>query len=202
MTPFLIGIAGPTCSGKTTLTRCLAAELYDAAILSIDSYYQGMGDIPVDERKKCNFDSPDAIDRELLLTHVRQLAIGTSIDCPVYAFDSYARLSSTRRIDPARFVLIEGLFALYWESLRIELDLSVFVTASREVSMQRRLERDVRERGRSPESILAQFDQTVWPSAEEFVLPSQEHADIVLSGSGDLDESISTITQLCRTTVV
>jgi uridine kinase len=196
MTPFLIGVAGPTCSGKTTLTRSLATALHDATIVSIDSYYKGMENISLDERKKCNFDSPDAIDQELLLTHIRQLAIGASIDCPVYAFDSYTRLATTKRIDSARFVLIEGLFTFYWESLRRELDLAVFVTASREVSMQRRLERDVRERGRSPEAIRAQFDQTVWPGAERFVLPSQEHADVILSGSAGLHESMAAISTI------
>src|SRR4051812_25180452 len=129
MTPFLIGIAGPSSSGKSELSRCLVQHLPDATVLSLDSYYRGMEEIPIEERKKCNFDHPDSLEWELLLAQLEHLRQGHAVEEPVYSFHTYARTAATHIIRPHAFVIVEGLFVLYWERLREILDARVFVHA-------------------------------------------------------------------------
>src|SRR5579872_756004 len=127
MRPHIIGIAGPSSSGKTELSRQLVRKLPGTAIVSLDSYYRGMEEIPLEQRKKVNFDHPDALDWELLHLHLRDIANGKAFEEQVYSFADYARTTQTRRIEPTEFVIVEGLFVLYWPELRGILDTKVYV---------------------------------------------------------------------------
>ena len=189
---FLIGIAGPSCAGKTELARRLSREL-DAGVCSLDSYYRGWPNLPLVERGRQNFDDPDAIDHELLCEHVSALAKGTSVRKPVYDFAHHIRLADVELLRPGKVVVVEGLFALYWEQLRSLLNLRVYVTVDEETCLERRIARDVRERGRSPESIREQYDLTVKPMAERYILPTRTFADLVLSGDQPIDQACTAV---------
>ena len=193
MKPHLIGIAGPSSSGKTELARHLAQNLSGAPILSLDSYYRGMEEIPLEVRKKANFDHPDAIDWPLLHQHLQALAVGQAIDEPVYSFADYARTAETRRVEPVDFVLVERLFVLHWPELRDLLDTKIYVETDASVCFNRRLKRDVAERGRTPESVCEQYQRTVRPNAEWFVIPSRRFADLIVSGEAPLENSTAAV---------
>jgi uridine kinase len=193
MKPHIIGIAGPSCSGKTELARQLAGKLPGTAIVSLDSYYRGMEEIPLEERKKANFDHPDALDWPLMRQHLQMLSAGEPFDEPVYSFADYARSTETRRIEPSEFVIVEGLFVFHWPELRELLDTKVYVDTAAGVCFNRRLKRDVAERGRTPESVSEQYERTVRPSAEWFVIPSRRFADLVVSGEEPLETSTNAV---------
>jgi uridine kinase len=162
MTAHIIGIAGPSSSGKTEFSRQLAGRLPGTNIVSLDSYYRGMEEIPLEERRKVNFDHPDSLDWD---QHLTAVAAGRPFDEPVYSFADYARTAEIRRIEPAEFLIVEGLFVLYWPQLRGVLDTKVYVQTDPAVCFNRRLRRDVAERGRTPESVCEQYQKTVRPRA-------------------------------------
>ena len=193
MSAHIIGIAGPSSSGKTELSRQLAARLPGTSIVSLDSYYRGMEEIPLEARKKVNFDHPDALDWELLHEHLGAIASGRAFDEPVYSFADYARTAETRRIAPSDYLIVEGLFVLYWPELRTMLHTKVYVQTDPDVCFHRRLTRDVAERGRTPESVREQYEKTVRPSAEWFVNPTEKFADLVVSGEEPLDRSTAAV---------
>jgi uridine kinase len=193
MSAHIIGIAGPSSSGKTELARQLVRKLPGTSIVSLDSYYLGMEEIPLEERKKANFDHPDSLDWPLLHRHLQAIAAGRAFDEPVYSFADYARTTQTRRIGPSDFVIVEGLFVLYWSELRAMLDTKVYVLTDPGVCFNRRLTRDVAERGRTPESVLEQYRRTVLPSAEWFVCPTIKYADMVVSGEDPLATSTGAV---------
>ena len=151
-------------------------------------------EIPLEERKKVNFDHPDALDWELLHEHLVAIAAGRAFDEPVYSFADYARTAETRRIEPGDFLIVEGLFTLYWPELRAMLDTKVYVQTDPSVCFARRLARDVAERGRTPESVREQYERTVRPSAEWFVHPTEKFADLVVSGEQPLERSAGLVT--------
>jgi len=193
MKPHIIGIAGPSSSGKTELARQLAHRLPETTIVSLDSYYRGMDEIPLEARKKVNFDHPDSIEWPLLQQHLKAISAGLPFDEPVYSFADYARTAETRRIEPSNFVIVEGLFVFHWPELRELLDTKVYVETGESVCFNRRLRRDVAERGRTPESVCEQYERTVRPSAEWFVIPSRKFADLVVSGEEPLEESTTAV---------
>jgi uridine kinase len=193
MKSHIIGVAGPSSSGKSELARQLVQKLPGTSIVALDSYYRGMEEIPLEERKKVNFDHPDSLDWELLHLHLMAIAKGRAFDEPVYSFADYARTSETRRIEPTEFVIVEGLFVFHWPELRAMLDTKVYVQTLPEVCFQRRLTRDVAERGRSPESVREQYERTVRPSAEWFVFPTEKYADLVVSGEEPFERSTSAV---------
>ena len=195
--PHLIGIAGPSGAGKSELANRLAAAL-EAPIVSLDSYYRDLAHLRLEERARQNFDHPDALDEELLAAHLRLLAQGGEVAVPVYDFTRHARSAETRRLRPTGFVIVEGLFALYWERVRSLLHSKVFVFAEDEVCLARRLERDVRERARTPESVIEQYTTTVRPMAVRYILPTREFADVVLSGTGRIDDSVAAVLRRVR----
>jgi uridine kinase len=198
MRPHIIGIAGPSSSGKSEYSRQLVQHLPGTSIVSLDSYYRGMETIPLAERKKMNFDHPDALDWELLHEHLRAIAEGRAFEEPVYSFADYARTAVTRRIEPSEFIIVEGLFVLYWTELRSMLDTKVYVQTDAAVCFNRRLTRDVAERGRTPQSVREQYDRTVRPSAEWFVFPTAKYADLIVSGEEPLDRSTAAVIQALR----
>ncbi|MBS1856252.1 MAG: uridine kinase [Acidobacteria bacterium] len=198
MRSHIIGIAGPSSSGKSELARQLVQRLPGTTIVSLDSYYRGMEEIPLAERKKVNFDHPDAIDWELLHEHLVAISEGRAFDEPVYSFADYARTADTRRIEPSEVLIVEGLFVLYWPELRAMLDTTVYVQTDPDVCFDRRLRRDVAERGRTPESVRRQYESTVRPSAEWFVNPTQKYADLVVSGEEPFERSTSLVLNALR----
>jgi uridine kinase len=198
MRPHIIGIAGPSSSGKSELAKQLAQRLPGTAIVTLDSYYRGMEEIPLEERKHVNFDHPDALDWELLHEHLQAIALGRAFEEPVYSFADYACTAETRRIEPSEFLIVEGLFVLYWPELRAMLDTKVYVETAAEVCFARRLARDVAERGRTPESVREQYEKTVRPSAEWFVFPCLKHADLVVSGEDPFEQSTAAVLNALR----
>ncbi len=192
MTPFFIGIAGPSCSGKTEVSRRLA-RILRAPVVGLDHYYKDLSHIPFEQRVQTNFDCPDALDHDLLLEHLNQLRQGCPIDEPCYDFANHVRSQETVRIDAAEFLIVDGLFALYWREIRELFHTGIYITAEHDVCLARRLYRDVRERGRTPESVRDQYEATVRPMCDRFVAPSREHAGIVLSGVDPVKQSVRTI---------
>jgi uridine kinase len=186
MKPHLIGIAGPSCSGKTKLAHWLAERL-DAPVLNLDQYYIDMADLPLEVRAKRNFDEPAALEHTLIFEHAQRLAEGEAIHAPCYDFATHSRAQSDELITPGRYVVLEGLFTLHWPELRAMLRTKIFMTAPDRTCLDRRLERDVAERGRTPESVRWQFKTTVKPMAHKHVLPSQIYADLVLVGTDPID---------------
>jgi uridine kinase len=195
--PYLIGIAGPSGAGKSELARHLSQRFGEyTALVSLDSYYRPMDHLPLEQRAKVNFDHPDALDWDLIRRDVDRLTRGEAILEPIYLFDQHTRAKEMRRVDAAEYVIVEGLFALYDEHVRSLFDARIFVYAPDEVCLARRIERDTVQRGRTRESVLAQYAQTVRPMAERYVLPTQDHADLIVSGENPLEESWAAVQQL------
>ena len=193
----IIAIGGPSCAGKTELSTQLASIL-QAPILPIDAYYVNLDQLTVQERSHFNFDEPTALDHYLLRHHVEALAAGQTIERPTYDFKTHTRAAATELVAPRGFVILEGLFALYWDDIRPFLGTKVFVDAPDTVCLSRRSIRDVRERGRTPESVLEQYEKTVRPMAQLHVRPTAQWADVIVSGEQLLDQSVATVLRLVR----
>jgi len=189
---YLIGIAGPSGSGKTELARALSLAL-GGPVISLDSYYRELAHLPLDERAQANFDEPDAIEHDLLLEHLSALAGGRGVETPVYDFTRHLRTGETETVPAADFGVLEGLWALYWEDVRGLLGTKVYVHTSDEVCFERRLARDLRERGRSAESVAAQYAATVRPMAQRYVLPTRQFADVMVSGVQPVADSVKAV---------
>jgi len=190
--PYLVAIAGCSCCGKTTLARRLAAEL-GGVVLPLDAYYHDLSHLELAARVRANFDSPEAIETGLLFAHLRRLARGEPVLRPVYDFFTHTRSARQERVPAAPFVILDGLFALYWNEVRRLCGTKVFVELDDETCLARRLERDVRERGRTPESVRKQYAETVRPMAQRFIIPTRRFADIVVSGAAPVTEAADRI---------
>ena len=185
MTPraFLVGLAGGSCSGKSTLARALVAGLEPrgCSVLSFDAYYRPLGHLPLAERHRCNFDHPDSLDAELFSEQLRQLGAGRAVSQPLYDFATHSRRAEVRNVEPAPIVLAEGILLLSFASIRSQLDFSVFLDVPEELRLQRRIVRDALERGRSEASVRRQFSESVAPMHAEWVQPSAGFADKIVS---------------------
>ena len=180
--PFLIGISGGSCSGKTTLAKELVDLLgASVSLLMFDDYYHDLSALEPSERAIGNYDHPDALDVDLFLQHLRSLAAGNPVEVPEYDFSTHTRRGPTHTVEPASFVVIDGILLLHLEQIRRELALTVFVDAPENIRLARRIERDVRERGRDPAGVRSQFATTVKPMHDAFVLPSRRHAELVFT---------------------
>jgi uridine kinase len=189
----LIGIAGCSGSGKTTLASELATQL-SATLFPLDLYYRDLSQFPLDERDKRNFDHPDSLESELFIRHIRDLAQGKTIQRPVYDFSRHARVAGAfDPITPKSFVIVEGILALHYPELPPLYHFSIYVDAPNELCLKRRIYRDMRERGRTEESVRAQFEATARPMAELYVLPSRRHASLIVQGTDSLDWSIEQV---------
>lgn len=188
----IIAIGGPSCAGKTELAKHLA-RLLPASMLPLDAYYRDLAFLPLSERAKFNFDVPDALDHDLLRGHLTALLEGREIAFPVYDFTTHTRSAAVERLLPGPYLLLEGLFALYWDDIRPLLATKVFVEAPDPTCLARRQIRDVRERGRTPASVLQQYCDTVRPMAELHVLPTRRFADVVVSGEVPLETSAAAV---------
>jgi uridine kinase len=186
MKPIIIGVAGGTASGKTTVSDMILERVGRDRITYIqhDSYYRDLSHLPLEERRKLNFDHPDALETELLVTHLRQLQAGDLAEVPVYDFTTYQRRSETRRVESHRVILVEGLLIFVDRELRDMMDIKLYVDTDADLRFIRRLQRDIQERGRSMESVIHQYLTTVRPMHLEFVEPSKRYADVIIPAGG------------------
>ena len=196
--PLMLGIAGCSGSGKTTLARELANQL-DATLFPLDLYYRDLSQFPLDSRHKRNFDHPDSLESELIVEHVRALANGKTIQRPVYDFKTHSRVAGAfDTITPAGVVIVEGILALHYAELRPLYTFSIYVNAPHDVCLARRIHRDMRERGRTEESVREQFEATARPMADLYVTPSAARASVIVEGTDALDWSVEQILRRMR----
>ena len=182
----VIGIAGGTGSGKTTLMKNLIEEFQnDVTILSHDNYYKRHDDLTYEERCKLNYDEPAALETDLMAYHLDKLRHGETIDCPVYDFTQHNRSDETIRIEPRKVIIVEGILIFENQPLRDLMDIRIFVDTDSDVRLCRRIKRDVNKRGRSLESVLQQYQETVKPMHEMYVEPSKKFANIIVPEGGE-----------------
>ena len=186
MKPLLIGIAGGTGSGKTTVARRIYESLkgVNVLVLQQDAYYIDLSHLPLEERKEINFDHPSAFDSELLIKHLEKLIRGQEIAKPIYSFTDYTRKKEIEKIFPRDIIILEGILVLEEEKIRNLLDIKIYVDADEDERFIRRLVRDTKERGRSMESVIEQYLNVVKPMFLQFVEPSKRYADIVIPQGG------------------
>jgi len=185
--PLIIGIAGGTGSGKTTVAKKIAQALPQASVtfLDMDGYYRNLAHLPMDERRQVNWDHPEAFDLDLFVSHLKQLARGEPVEKPVYDFTTHVRSSRTERITPADVIVVDGILLFVDERVRALCDVKVFVDADPDIRLVRRIQRDMSERDRPLEEILQQYLTTVRPMQQQFVEPSKRYADIILPRGGE-----------------
>lgn len=191
------GIAGGSGAGKTTLTRALVETLAQegriATVLPFDNYYRDLADRPYPERTQVNFDHPDSLEHELYLEHLAQLLNGQSVEVPIYDFSTHTRSPQVLVVEPHEIIITEGILLFAVAEVRQQLEFKVFVAAPQNLRYQRRLKRDVEERGRTPESIQKQFATTVAPMHDQFVEPFAAQADVVVEGVGAMKKAVDQI---------
>ena len=181
----VIGIAGGTGSGKTTLMKRLVEQFGDVvSVLSHDNYYRRLDHLAFEERCKVNYDEPNALETELMCQHLQQLREGKGIDCPVYDFSQHNRSDDTVHIEPRQVISVEGILIFENEQLRDLMDIRIFVDTDADIRLCRRIKRDVNKRGRSMESVIEQYQTTVKPMHDKYVEPSKKYAHIVVPEGG------------------
>ena len=181
----VIGIAGGTGSGKTTLMKNLIARFAgDVTVLSHDNYYRRHDELPYEERCKLNYDEPAAFETDLMVRQLGLLRQGIAIDCPVYDFTVHNRSNETIHVVPKRVIIVEGILIFENEELRNLMDIRIFVDTDADIRLCRRVKRDVNKRGRTLESVLQQYQQTVKPMHEKYVEPSKKYANLVVLEGG------------------
>ncbi|WP_052326764.1 uridine kinase [Deinococcus peraridilitoris] len=201
--PFVIGVAGGSGSGKTTVTLRVVSTVgaAGAAVLNQDNYYRDQSDIPFDARLGTNYDHPAAFDWELLLAHLDALTSGVPIEMPTYDFTQHTRAARTQTVLPAPVVVLEGFFALYDARLRDRMHLKVFVDADADVRFIRRFLRDTSERGRTPDSVIQQYLDYVRPMHLQFVEPTKRYADVIIPHGGMNEPALDMLTARIRATL-
>ncbi len=194
-TPVIIGIAGGTGSGKTTVARSIYDRVGRDRIewISHDSYYRSFDALDPEERKTINWDHPDSLETELLIRHVDALRKGSSVDIPLYDFATYARKIETLRVEPRRVIIVEGILILAEPELRKRIDIKLYVDTPADIRFVRRLVRDIESRGRSLRSVVDQYLNTVRPMHEEFVETSKRFADLIIPEGGENQVALEAI---------
>ncbi|HET7025365.1 MAG TPA: uridine kinase [Gemmatimonadales bacterium] len=184
--PLIIGIVGGSGSGKTTVARAILDALagVDAALIDQDAYYRDLKHLTFDERSRFNFDHPEAFDTDLMVAQIEELAAGRPIDKPTYDYSQHSRAARTERVEPRSVLLVDGIMLFVDPRLRALFDIKIYVEVADDIRFIRRLQRDVAERGRSVESIIAQYLSTVRPMHLEFVEPSRRWADVIVPEGG------------------
>jgi len=187
VTPFLIGLAGGTGSGKTTVANAIVKRVGEEriAILSHDSYYRDFVDLPKDILDRQNFDHPDSLESELLVRHLKALKQGMVVETPIYDFKVHRRAAESRRVEPRKVILVDGILIFAEAELRKLFDVKIYVDTDADIRLIRRLKRDIAERGRSVESVVTQYESTVRPMHMEFVEPSKRYADLIIPEGGE-----------------
>lgn len=191
----ILGIAGPSASGKSLLANTIVNGLGSdqVVIISEDSYYKDNGHLPFEEREKINYDHPDAFDHALLVEHLKKLQQGETVQIPTYSHSKHVRLPQTREVGGHAIIIVEGILLFSEENLRNLMDIRIFMSAPLDVCLIRRLKRDVVERHRSVESVLHQYETTVRPMYLQFIEPSSRHADLIVPRGGENHIAIDTI---------
>ena len=184
----LIGLAGGTGAGKSTIVHGLV-DRFGGCVIDLDSYYADRSGLPPEERGRINYDQPSAFDDGLLVEQLERLLGGDAVPKPVYSFETHTRIG-IEMIAPARLVIIEGLFTLWWESLRSLLTVKVFVDAPPDVRLVRRIRRDVAERSRTVDQVLQQYVGTVRPMHERYVEPTRAYADVIVTNDGPIGDTV------------
>ena len=191
--PTIVGVGGCSGSGKITLARELALQL-SATLFPLDFYYRDLSHLSLERRDHYNFDHPDSLEHDLIVAHVASLRERRSIDRPTYDFSTHSRVPGvTEHITPTEFILVEGILALHYGDLLPLFDFTVYVDAPHHVCLRRRIDRDVRERGRTEESVRQQFEIYAMPMADEYVLPSRRRASLTVDGTEALDWSVELV---------
>jgi uridine kinase len=198
-----IGICGGTGSGKTTITNRLTDALSEDSVLLLqqDHYYKDTPHLPLEERAKQNFDHPDSVDTQLLVSHVHALREGQAIERPVYDFTQHRRVPATVHLEPRPALIVEGILIFENAALRNLCDIKIFVDTEADLRFIRRLRRDIRERGRTAESVIEQYMATVRPMHMEFVEPSKRYADVIIPEGGYNEVGIDLVIQKIRSLV-
>lgn len=196
----IIGICGGTGSGKTTIARKIieAVSRENVVLIEQDSYYRNLEDMPLDERRLANFDHPDSIDGEMLMNHIKRLKGGSSIEMPVYDFKTHTRRRETHHIEPKPVTIVEGILIFSEPRILNLLDVRVYVDTPDDIRFIRRLRRDIIERGRTVESVIAQYHATVRPMHFEFVEPSKRFADLIIPEGGNPEIGVEFLCGLIR----
>ena len=195
----ILGIAGGTGSGKTTITRKLVQSFGgDVSVIHHDNYYKAHHDMPYEERAKLNYDHPDSFDTELLVEALKELKKGHSVTCPVYDYTIHDRTDRTVIIRPTRVIIVEGILIFESRELCEQMDIKIFVDTDADVRILRRIVRDVRDRGRSLESVINQYLNTVKPMHEQFVEPSKRRADIIIPEGGHNQVALEMVVERVR----
>ena len=191
----LIGIAGGTGSGKTSIANHLLKQFGNDELIVIeqDSYYKDNSNLSMDERNQQNFDHPEAIDIELFNKQMQSLLGGKPVKIPIYDFSNHNRIEEFQLVKPTKIIIVEGILTLYFESLRKLMDLKVFVDVPDKIRFKRRLSRDIKKRGRTLMSVTNQYENTVYPMYKQFVEPSKDFADIIITGGAKNKEAIDTL---------
>jgi len=203
MKPITIGVAGGTVSGKTTVALNILERVgFDrVAYMPHDAYYRDASHLPPAERALLNFDHPDSLDNDLLISHLKLLQAGQAVETPVYDFKTHSRTAETRRIDPQPVILVEGILIFADKRLRDLMDMKVFVDTDPDLRLIRRLQRDITERGRSFESVINQYLRTVRPMHLEFVEPNKRYADVIIPEGGFNEVAIDMVATRLRALV-
>ena len=196
----IVLIGGGSASGKTYVLRKVLEQIPEEKItrISIDDYYKDFGALPMEERVKINYDHPKAFDWKLMNAQIKDLKDGKTIEKPIYDFTIHGRSMMTEIVEPKELIIIEGIMALVNKDLRALGDLKVYINASRERRLVRRIERDQKERGRTYDSIIEQYFSTVLPMYEEIIAPSQYYADLIINNDGGSTKSIDVLVSVLR----
>ena len=191
----VLGIAGGTGSGKTTVARAIVEQSgsEQIAYLEHDSYYRDLVHMSMEDRRRVNFDHPDAFETSLLVEHVKMLMAGQSVEQPVYSYENSVRTGETITVEPKPLIVIEGILVLENHALQSLMDIKIFVDTDDDIRLLRRVRRDTEERGRSLEGILGQYEATVRPMHLAFVSPSRRHADVIIPNGGRNHVAISMV---------
>lgn len=186
----LVLIGGGTCSGKTTIAKAIGMRISDlkTVIISHDNYYRDLCHLQPESRAKVNFDHPDSIDTPYLLSDLKLMLQGHAVDIPDYDFTSHCRKEGRTCVADADVIILEGIFALYYPELIALSDLKIYVDTDSDLRLARRMQRDIIDRGRDPESVLDQYLQTVKPSHEAFIEPTKKNADVIIPGDREFDK--------------
>ena len=195
MKSLVIGIAGGSASGKTTVTNKILEHLDQSRVVVIqhDSYYKDLGQFKGLTSDKINFDHPDSLETDLLIEHIKQLRIGRAIDQPIYSFTTYRRLKETHRIEPKEIIIVDGILIFVEKLLRALMDIKIFVDTDADERLIRRIRRDILERGRSVDAVMNQYMNTVKPMHLEFVEPSKQGADIIIPRGAENEVAIDMV---------
>jgi uridine kinase len=192
----LIGIAGASGSGKTVIANSIIESLGSdkAVIIQEDSYYKDLSDVPYEQRVGKNFDHPDAFDHDLMAEHLLQLLNGEAVSHPVYDYKLHTRSKETKAVEPGNLIILEGILIFSKAQLRELMDYRVFIDTPPDICFIRRSKRDTEERGRTVDSVISQYTETVRPMYLEFIEPSKQYADILISGEGKNSDSVDILT--------